>query len=85
MVLSLAHALPHVIFLHEEKNNILQKYTQNKHLFISGFLFLFFISTQFTDLDFPKIQMQITFAVILCFKHYNLVSAVNKHFDYLII
>ena len=42
VVLTLSHALLHVIFLHEEKNSILQKYNQNKHLFISAFLFLLF-------------------------------------------
>ena len=37
-----SHTLLHVIFSDEEKNNILQKYTQNKYLFISAFLFLSF-------------------------------------------
>ena len=72
-------------FSTKKKNNILQKYTQNKHLFISKFYFFHLISTQFADFAFAKIQIQITFAVILCFKQHSLVSVVNKHFDFLIV
>ena len=75
----------YVIFSHEEKNSILQKYTQNEHLLISTFLFLSFYLRTICKFAFVKIQMQITFAVILCFKQQRLVGAVNKHFDCLII
>ena len=42
--------------------NILHKHSQNKHLFITHFYSFRFISIQFPNLAFVKIQLQITFA-----------------------
>ena len=79
----LSLALLHVVFSHQEK-------TYRSITKISIFLFLHFhffrfISTQFADFAFVKIQMEITFAAGVCFKQRSLVIVANKHFDCSII
>ena len=54
----------YAFFSHQEKKTKYPtycKHSQNKHLFMY-FYFFHFISTQFADFAFLKIQMQITFA-----------------------